>query len=292
MLGCVLVWFVFARANAPEEGGVREGRGGGGKTHLVAPRFVAWTGVGVTVPPDSRRDRVRRETERTVLEYHAEDLSAAEVEAFSTLIDRGVEDIEALVGPSLPPWAKRTDRIRFVVSARVPISRTYGTTVLLPLERVRSRSAPYLHETVHALVPQRGDRVWLTEGLACYLESWVSENRGGYDAHVFTRAGDREIHGAAQHFLEREAGRAVLPWVGGHGEPPLMEEDRSGVARPFYVLSQSLTKYLVDTTGLDVVVRALVLGTAPGDPPLAGRSDGDWKRAWMASIRMSLAPPG
>ena len=292
IVGCVLVWFVFARANAPEEGGVREGRGSAGKTHRGAALFVAGTVVGVSVPPDSRGDRVRRETERTVLEYHAEDLSAAEVETFSALIDHGVEDLEALVGPSLPPWAKRTDRLRFVVSARVPISRTYGTTVLLPLERVRTRSAPYLHETVHALVPQRGDRAWLTEGLACYLESWVSENRGGYDAHVFTRAGDREIHAAARGYLEREAGRSVLPWVGGHGEPPLMEEDRSGVARPFYVLSQSLTKYLVESAGLGAVVRRLVLGSAGGTFGLGGRSDADWKRDWMAAIRMSPARPG
>ena len=291
-LGCVFVWLVFARANAPEEGGVREGRGSAGPTSRVAGLLVAWTAAGAAFAPDSRGGRVRRETERTVLEYHPEDLSAAEGEAFSALIDRGVKDIEALVGLDLPPWAKRTDRLRFVVSARVPISRTFGTTVLLPLERVRSRSAPYLHETVHALVPPRGDRAWLTEGLACYLESWVSENRGGYDAHVFTRARDREIHAAARGYLEREAGRCVLPWVGGHGEPPLMEEDRSGVARPFYVLSQSLTKYVVDSAGLGAVVRGLVLGSAGDTFGPGGRSDADWKRDWMAAIRMSPAPPG
>ena len=256
---------------------------------MGAALLVAWTAPGGALALDPRGDRVRRETERTVLEYQAEDLSVAEADDFSALIDRGVRDVEALVGPDLPGWARRTTRLRFVVSARVPMSRTYGTTVLLPLERVKTRSAPYLHETVHALVPQRGDRVWLTEGLACYLESWVSENRGGYDAHVFTRAGDREIHLEARRYLEREAGRAVLPWVGSHGQPPLMEEDRSGVARPFYVLSQSLTKYLVDSAGLGAVVRALVLGSAQGGLPLAGRSDDDWKRDWMGALRNGSA---
>ena len=28
VLGCLLVWILLARANAPEEGGVREGRAG------------------------------------------------------------------------------------------------------------------------------------------------------------------------------------------------------------------------------------------------------------------------
>ena len=80
----------------------------------------------------------------------------------------------------------------------MPISRTWRRTVFLPVERVRQRRAPYLHEAVHALVPVFGRRTWLSEGLAGYLESFVSETRGGYDAHVFTRAGTRGIHAAAR----------------------------------------------------------------------------------------------
>ena len=213
VLGCVFVWFLVSRANAPEEGGVREVPGGTGRTRMEPALLMAWAATAVALAAEPRDDRMRRETERTLLEYHAPDLSLAEAEAFSALLDRGVADVEALVGPSLPPWARRTGRVRFVVSGRVPISRTRGTTVLLPLERVRTHSAPYLHETVHALVPSRGDRVWLAEGLASYLESWVSENRSGYDAHVFTRAGDRGIHGAAQRFLESEAGREAAGWA-------------------------------------------------------------------------------
>lgn len=292
VLGCAFVWFLVSRANAPEEGGVREVPGGMGRTRTEPALLMAWAATAVASAAEPRDDRTRRETERTLLEYHTPDLSSAEAEAFSALLDRGVEDVEALVVPSLPAWARRTGRVRFVVSERVPISRTRGTTVLLPLERVRTHSAPYLHETVHALVPSRGDRVWLAEGLASYLESWVSENRSGYDAHVFTRAGDRGIHRAAQRLLESEAGREVLPWVGGHGEPPLMEEDRAGVARPFYVLSQSLTKYVVDSAGLGAVVRGVVEGSAGGVSELGGRTDADWKRDWMALVKARPLPSG
>jgi hypothetical protein len=229
-------------------------------------------------------DRVRQESDRAVLEYEEGDLGAGEADAFLKLADSGVADIEALVLPGLPDWARRAGRIRFVISSRIPISRTYGRTVVLPLARVRSRSAPYLHETVHALVPSRGDRVWLSEGLASYLESWVSENRGGYDAHVFTRAGDRGIHEAARRYLASERGRAVLPWVGTRGEPPSMEEDRSGVARPFYVLSQSLTKHVVDVAGLAAVIRVLVGGDDDGLRQATGRSEDEWKREWLRAI--------
>jgi len=238
-------------------------------------------------------NRVRLESERAVLEYEGGDLDASEAEAFLKLADRGVADIEALVAPGLPGWARRQEPIRFVVGSRMAISRTRGHTVALPLARVLGRSAPYLHETVHALVPTRGDRVWLSEGLASYLESWVSENRGGYDAHVFTRAGNGGIHEAARRCLATGPGQAVLPWVGARGEPPSMEEDRAGVARPFYVLSQSLTKHVVDRAGLTAVVEALVAGEDEGLLRATGRTEADWKREWLRAIgaaRLASSP--
>jgi hypothetical protein len=256
---------------------------------------VAWGQLALTLlhaPEAGAGSRQREETERAVVEYDSSEMSAEEARAFARLADQGIADIESLVSADLPPWARRTRRIRFIVDARVDVSRTYGGTVLLPLERVRSRSVPYLHETAHALLPTRSDAVWLTEGLASYLESWVSENRGGYDAHIFTRAGNEGIHAAACRYLATEAGRAVLPWVGGRGQPPGLDEDRERVARPFYVLSQSLTRYLVDAKGLDVVVRLMVWG----DDDVAGvtgRSREQWKNDWLATVCITAAtPPG
>lgn len=218
-----------------------------------------------------------------VVEFDRGSLTAAEASAFADLADRGVADIEALVGESLPPSARRIRRVRFIVGDDVGMSRAYRSTVILPLDRVRSRSAPYLHEIVHILVPSRTDRTWLSEGFASYLESWVSENRGGYDAHIFTRAGDREIHGAARRLVATDAGRAVLPWVGDHGDPPRLEEDRWGVARPFYVLSQSLTKFIVDDRGLGAVVR-LLTSSDEDFAALTGRTAEAWKAAWLRSL--------
>jgi len=241
---------------------------------------MAWTAV----PPPFWGQRERKEMTRTTLEFHPGDLTAEEAVAFGRLLDQGVADLEALLGPDLPSATARAGRIRYIVSPRIEISRCHGRTVLLPLERVRPRSAPYLHETVHALLPSAGEHVWLNEGLACHLESWVSENRGGYDAHVFTSAGDRGIHAAARRILETEAGRAVLPWVGAHGSPPRLEEDRGGVARPFYVLSQSLTKHVVTSVGLGPVVGAASSGDPEALRKLTGRSGEAWKQDWLRSI--------
>jgi hypothetical protein len=238
---------------------------------------------------DASARRERYATSRVVLESEAGALGRDEAAAFAELLDRGISEIEALVGPGLPAWARRSGPVRVIVSQRVSMSRTYGHTILLPAERVRTRSAPYLHESVHALVPFRGTRVWLSEGLACYLESWVSEHRGGYDAHVFTRAGNRGIHAVARRWLARDAGQAVLPWVGRGGQPPEMDADRSGVARPFYVLSHSLLKHLVDSVGIDRVVRLLTEGDEPKIfERETGRSESSWKDDWLAAV---AAPP-
>ena len=256
---------------------------------LAAALATAWLAQD-GLASHAREFRERQVTPRTVLESEPGVLDPADARAFSDLLDRGVADIEALVGPSLPSWARRFEPVRFIVSERTTMSRTYGSVVQLPADRVRARSAPYLHESVHVLVPFRGSRVWLSEGLACYLESWVSENRGGYDAHVFTRAGDRGIHAAAGRWLSSDAGRAVLPWVGEAGQPEELEQDRSGVARPFYVLSHSLTKYLVDSAGLDHVVRVATASDAPSIfERETGRSESQWKRDWLAALAAPAA---
>jgi hypothetical protein len=126
--------------------------------------------------------------------------------------------------------------------------------------------------------------VWLSEGLASYLESWVSEHRGGYDAHVFTRAGDRGIHEAARRWAGRAEGQRVRPWVGRSGEPAAMDVDRTGVARPFYVLSHSFTKHLVDNVGLDTVIRLLTEDDARAFERATGRTEAEWKEDWLRAL--------
>lgn len=231
----------------------------------------------------SRRQRIT--SGRAVLVYDPRDLDEAQAQAFARLLDQGVKNVGTLVATGLPPGVPQPEQVRFVVSERVGISRTFRTTVLLPLERVRNHSAPYLHEIVHVLVPSRADCTWLNEGLASYLESRVAETMGGYDAHVFTRSGNAGIHAAARRILDGSPGLAVVSFVGRPGQPQDLDDDRRGVARPFYVLSQSFVRYLADRAGLDAVVGA----AADPDPAAAiakrtGRSTEAWRRDWLASL--------
>jgi hypothetical protein len=127
--------------------------------------------------------------------------------------------------------------------------------------------------------------MWLGEGFASYVESYVSEHMGGYDGAVFGRGGNRGVDRQARRYLASERGQAVLPYVGGHGSPPDIEWERGRVAAPFYVLSQSFIKYLVEKAGLE----CLKLAHDSSDVPSAierstGRALGRWKADWLAAL--------
>lgn len=233
--------------------------------------------------PMTAQELSRYETERAIVEFDAGVLAPDEMQGFVRLVDEGIGDLASVLRLRRD---RNTGPIRYVVSARAPISMTFGRTVYLPLERVRTHSAPYLHETVHVLLRARSeDCPWLVEGFASYLESWVSENMGGYDAHVFSRASDGGIHRAAADLLSGADARAVLPFVGACGSPAGLAAERRRVARPFSVLSHSFTKFLVEHAGLDRTLRlfdeadpreGLALGTGHGPEW--------WRRAWLDAI--------
>jgi hypothetical protein len=133
-------------------------------------------------------DGVRFEKQRAVVVFERGRLSEAQMERFAGLVDRGIRDVERYLGQA--PSARR---IRFFVGSRVSMSRTVRRTVLLPLERVKNDTAPYLHETVHVLAPPRCDCLWLGEGFASFVQSHVAEELGGYDGFVFSRGGNASV---------------------------------------------------------------------------------------------------
>src|SRR5262249_54813789 len=136
-----------------------------------------------------RAEPARYESGRAILEVEAGALSPSAAERFVRQLGQGIADIESYLGPAAA-GSLRDGPIVYRVTESMPFSTARGRTVDLMAERVRAGSAPYLHETVHVLVPSRSGAVWLREGFANYVESYVAENIGGTDSHVFTRSGN------------------------------------------------------------------------------------------------------
>jgi hypothetical protein len=229
---------------------------------------------------DLRENGVKYDTDRATLWFEAGMLSPDRMEEFAGLANRGIVDIESFL-----KIAPRENKIRYYISSQVEISQAMGNSILLPMQKVMNGNAPYLHETSHILAPCRDCPMWFSEGLASYLQSYVGEHKGGYDGAVFTRHGNTGIDRDTARWLAREKGQAVLPFVGKHGEPPEIAYDRSGVAAPFYVMSQSLIKFIVDRVGIEKLETVLIADDFDDAMQKAtGKSVDQWKELWLAAV--------
>ena len=230
---------------------------------------------------DLAKNGVGLETDRAALWFEDGVLRLEEMIEFSNLVNQGILDIEAYLGVSRTGGRK----IRYYISTQVEISHSTWRSVYLPMSRVRRHSAPYLHETAHVVAPCNDCPMWFTEGLASYVQSYVSEHSGGYDGGIFSRQGNRGIDQSARRWLAQERGLAVVPCIGTPGEPPAINYDRSNVAAPFYVMAQSFVKFLVETATLEKL--RPVFEAQDFDAELlnsSGKSAAEWKELWQAEL--------
>jgi hypothetical protein len=210
---------------------------------------------------------VKVERPRAVVYFQPGLLSAADQERWADLISDGMTNIERLLRVSFGET-----RLEYYISGKVTeTSFSFGwipgnrpPRTYLASDRVQRGAAPYLHEAVHHLVfrytPRRTigpQHLWMFEGFASYVEGAVVTRFGGVAGHVFDTAGNESIDADARAALQMPRGRELLAYVGRASMPPDLS-DRAQVAKPFYVLSQSLTKYLIDVVGLDAFVRSLL----------------------------------
>jgi hypothetical protein len=254
------------------------------KQEVLVPGFALALFLGVDLVPHEADGLVRYDTDWTTVYFESGGLPPARMERFVRLLDQGIIDIETYVGGS-PPEAGKVRKVTYYVKSDIEISWSYRHTVLLPLERVQTDSAPYLHETTHILFPVRSGSLWFAEGFASYVQSYVSEHLGGYDGYVFSKGGNGAVEGLARRYLRKPQGQAVVSYVGRDGAPPDLYSDRWGVAAPFYVLSHSFVKFIIERAGLDKVrpvLRSPSLDEAIEES--TGQSVEAWRTAWLSSL--------
>jgi len=241
-----------------------------------------------------RQQALEYTTERATVWLDKDGLTPEEARRFASLLDKGIRDLEQYLGLGFNPKAWGSDKVCYLVSSSIRIAYTsWGPTVFLPLWRVKDHSAPYLHETTHLLLNAwRAERpaerarppLWLEEGFASFVQSYVSEHVGGWD-HLFATEGNRGIDEEAGALIETAAGVDLLPFVGGEGRPPGIFRDRERVARPFYVLSQSFVKHLVERAGRETVQSlCFVSDTSASLAEKTGESAEKWRVEWLARL--------
>jgi hypothetical protein len=239
----------------------------------------------------------RVEKRRAIVWFEAGAMAALEQEYWAGLISDGIDNIERYLGVSVGP-----NPLEYYVASYVGDGSSYKRLptphVFLPLSRIQQGTAPYLHEAVHhAEFLNAPDRpswqpTWLIEGFANYVEDAVAESLGGVPGHVFTRGGNPGVDAEAREWLAARGGAESVPFVGRAGLPPNFG-DRENVMRPFYVLSQSFTKYLVEAVGLKSFTTRLLPSFFDRQrfeqevATMTGRSLEDCRTAWLVKIGAS-----
>jgi hypothetical protein len=210
-------------------------------------------------------------------------LSLSAVDDFADLAAKGVADIAAFTSVPAPR------HIDIYLSPRVGISHTYpyfpaspdhAPRLFIDSERVADRSAPYLHELVHAVVGN-GGAMWLEEGFASWVASSVAAQYGGYYAPILSNPNDR-VDEQARVVLERtRSGGEIAGWFSS-GDGPTFATQRE--RRGFYIAAHSFTKFLAQSLGTRELVRIHRANDLRALPRISGVSLDEWERRWRRNL--------
>ncbi|HEV8400219.1 MAG TPA: hypothetical protein VGQ18_10320 [Gemmatimonadales bacterium] len=274
---------------------------------------VAPTGLGAQGPPptplnwdseDSARvafltTHGRAYTRAQVIVWAPPDsVDARWLGAFVDSLATGVRALRRVMGAPYPWQRIGQGQVTFYLSPGRFVSHGSGVgAVFISLTRVRSGTAPYLHEASHELLATRESAdsmaeypLWLGEGLPDYLAQATASATGFHEGDVFAIGGLAKVDSTCGARLAGSPRRAeILAKVGRTGEvAALFTTDRAQVAPIFYACSQSFTKYLVDRVGVRTVVATfphIPAGTWVRDlESAAGKSLEALRNAWLETI--------
>jgi len=209
---------------------------------------------------------------RSTVWFEAGALPESERKELADLVESGLQHLEKFLGGPYR-WQKwRRPNVEYFVSGRIGVSRMMadlGPVVLLSLARVKSKDAPYLHETVHVLTtplvePGSGgsDPMWREEGFASFVADEVVTRSGGWRFAYMSHGGNVTVHRECAGLLADGQTSAVDEYIGNGGQPrgrDLWARGAPGGVAParrtMYVCGQSYVKFLVDRYGLKSVLR-------------------------------------
>lgn len=207
-------------------------------------------------------------------------LTAAQIDEFADLAEKGAGDIGKFIGVALPK-----QRIVIYLSPGVEMSHTYtGSSrhqprIFIDSNRVPDQTAPYLHELVHAVAGD-GGAMWLEEGFAEWVASSVATKYGGYYAPVMTAANDRIDAQARMALARSRSAGETRSWFGTEDPQWASQHER----RTFYILAHSFTKFLAGSLGTTRLVSIHRADDVQALARVTGIANEEWERRWLAEL--------
>jgi hypothetical protein len=257
----------------------------------------------------------RFETDHLVLYIDKGLLSTEEEQRFAATVERGFAATAGYLQRAYDP-AKGPTKPAYYLTNRAGISHAGPTTIFLLARRVIPAPAIAIHESVHLLLirnapggrfredlsPEEDARLtasygpWLMEGLASFVSDEIASQVGLEPANLFHDGGNPTVDDEARRWLGEPRGVNVAPFVGSHGLPDNLLSDRRNVAAPYYVLSQSLIKYMVQRAGIATMVQLYeehfdgALSIEEDVKRVTGTDLEEWRKDWLKAIAAPDAP--
>jgi hypothetical protein len=231
---------------------------------------------------------IRKDRGHVTAWFPRDSLSDARMDAVVTRLDSGVSAVIAIIGAPRSWQHDQDQRVTYFFPPERFISHGGPLGVFISFWRIKSDSAPPVHEAVHILLApsflSSWRAAWLSEGIADYIGGLATQRAGlPADFDVFQQGGIAGADAACRERLATPGGQAILPYIGVAEAPPNLLTDRAGVARPFYACAHSFVKYLAMRFGIENVFGMFA---NPNAAPTAiqGHALTDLRPEWLHTI--------
>ena len=205
-----------------------------------------------------RKDGVKYETKRAIVWAEKGSLTEQEINEFAALVNQGIISIEKYTGIRFNKKYYQAKKIEYFLSSKAGISHTADGNkpyIYITPTRIKNKKAPYLHETTHVIAWISLKSLWLQEGFANYVQTYVSKHYGGYNFMPFN-PDNKDVNQLAKSILISDISKKVLPLIGLNeiiqnlSEDEFKKynfifEDRKVAAPAFYNLSESFVRFIM-----------------------------------------------
>jgi hypothetical protein len=181
------------------------------------------------------------ESEKAKYYFQQDYLSFEEMWSFIKKNDRGIENIKDYLGKRYISYDKKL--IYYIINGGGP---SHATPTEITLCFVKEKLAEYIHETVHCISGFYSP-VWLSEGLAVYVDSMFSE-------WITPPAYGMNLHMLAKKYIIEEGGQELLDLADSLFSAPITPEDQERRIKA-YTAAGSLTKYIEETYGKENLLK-------------------------------------
>jgi hypothetical protein len=113
------------------------------------------------------------ETTHTKLCIERKYLDKQEITDFAILVENGIQSLIDYFD-NKQPYDIENKKITFILKSGKFISNANDN--IISLSQAKEKLSPYLHELVHVFLKNKYDLIWLSEGLAVYISTLLSEN--------------------------------------------------------------------------------------------------------------------